>query len=353
MKNAVLKRHAENPIITPNDLTPSSPELEIIGVFNPGACQLNDEIVLVARVAEACPQEKGWVKIPVMKFEDSEPRLEILTWKEAGANQIDRSDPRKYRINGRLYLTSVSHLRVLRSHDGVHFSVDPKPLLFPATPAESYGVEDVRITRLDDTYYLTYTAVSGDGHGVGLAWTRDFVQVVRQGMIFPPQNKDACIFPENRYVALHRPPGDSFGKPSIWYAESPDLLHWGNHHCLMRPNDNVWEQEKIGAGPPPIRTPRGWLLLYHGCGRDSVYSLSLCLLDLDNPKRIIKRASVPILVPEASWEQQGFFPNVVFSNGWVLMADGTVKIYYGAADRSICLAETTVDCLLLNSEFDN
>jgi predicted GH43/DUF377 family glycosyl hydrolase len=349
MKNPDIKRNADNPIITTNDVPPSSDSLKVVGVFNPGACLFGDEIILLARVAETCEQEKGWVKIPVIKLTNEHPHLEILIWSENGPHKIDKSDPRKYLIDGRMYLTSISHLRLMRSKDGIHFTTDPEPFLSPKTPEEIYGVEDVRITKIDDTYYMAYTAVSGEGHGVGLVLTRDFINIERHGMIFPPQNKDVCIVPEkihDKYIALHRPLGDSFGKPSIWYTESPDLLHWGNHSCLMRPGDTEWEQEKIGAGPQPIKTPEGWLLLYHGCDHNSIYSLCLCLLDLNDPRKILKRGNFPILTPEDDWEKNGFFPNVVFSNGWVLMPDGTVKIYYGAADNSICLAETTLDYLL-------
>jgi len=349
MKASLIERNSANPILQTTDVKPSAEGLKVIGVFNPGACLFNDEIILLARVAEACQQESGWVKIPIIKLDDGHPRLEILTWQENGRHKIDKSDPRKYLIDGKMYLTSVSHLRLVRSKDGVHFTVDPEPFISPVTSAEIYGIEDVRITRINDSYYLTYTAVSGEGHGVVLASSKDFTTIERHGMIFPPQNKDVCLFPEkiqNKYIALHRPLGDTFGKPSIWYAESPDLLHWGNHSCLMRPGDNEWEQEKIGAGPQPIKTPDGWLLLYHGCGHNSIYSLFLCLLDLNDPRKILKRGNFPILTPEDKWETNGFFPNVVFSNGWVLIPDGTVKIYYGAADNSICLAEATLDNLL-------
>ncbi|UCE08810.1 MAG: glycoside hydrolase family 130 protein [bacterium] len=349
MNTLFVKRIPHNPIIKTGDLNPSTEGLKIIGVFNPGACLFSDEIILLARVAETCEQEKGWVKIPTIKLKEGNPQLETLTWKENGSHSFDKSDPRKYLIDGKMYLTSVSHLRLMRSKDGVNFTVDPEPFLSPAAPAEIYGVEDVRITRITDTNYMAYTAVSGEGHGVVLASSKDFIHIERHGMIFPPQNKDVCIFPEkihNKYIALHRPLGDSFSKPSIWYAESPDLLHWGNHSCLMRPGENEWEQEKIGAGPQPIKTPEGWLLLYHGCGRNSIYSLFLCLLDLHDPRKILKRGTAPILTPEDEWEKNGFFPNVVFSNGWVLMSDGTVKIYFGAADNCVCLAETTLDFLL-------
>ena len=177
MKISSIKRNPHNPIIKTHDVQPSAEGLKVIGVFNPGACLFGDEIILLARVAETCEQEKGWVKIPIIKLNERHPHLEILKWKENGSHTFDKSDPRKYLIDGRLYLTSVSHLRLMRSKDGVHFNIDAKPFLSPATPEEIYGVEDVRITKIDDIYYMAYTAVSGEGHGVSLASTKDFIHV--------------------------------------------------------------------------------------------------------------------------------------------------------------------------------
>jgi len=300
------------------------------------------------RVAEACVPEKKWLKIPIVKFQDGESCIEIKSWKKNDPRIVDDGDPRKFLIDGKMILTSLSHLRLARSKDGVHFTISDQPFLFPAREDETFGVEDPRITQLGDTFYITYTAVSPDGYGVSLASSKDFVKIERHGMIFPPSNKDTCIFPEkigHQYIALHRPMATPFSKPSIWYAESPDLIHWSNHSCVLRPQDNRWENEKIGVGPQPLKTEEGWLLLYHGCGLDSLYSLHLCLLDLADPRVVLKRSSRPFLIPEDEWEKKGFFANVVFSNGWVLEND-LVRIYYGAADDNICLAETTVNSLL-------
>ena len=345
----IVKRNPENPILTINDLEPSYQELKVVGVFNPGATTFGDETILLARVSETVEPEEGWAKSPIMQFDGGEPRLKIMAWKEDGPNELDTSDPRKFKVDGRFSLTSISHLRLARSKDGVHFTFDSEPFLSAHSLDEALGVEDCRITRIDDVYYITYTAVSRDGHCVGLATTKDFVAVERHGLILPPANKDSCIFPEkigDVYAILHRPLENLFSKPSIWYAESPDLIHWGDHYCLLRPNENYWEEIKIGAGPEPIKTSEGWLLLYHGSGHDSIYSHMLCLLDLEDPRKILKRSNAPIIIPEDKWEKEGFFPNVVFSNGWVRGEDGGIRIYYGAADDSICLAETTEDELL-------
>ncbi len=343
-----LQRHAENPILTVSDFRPSHPDLKIIGAFNPGACTFNHEILLLVRVAETCEQEKDWVRVPVFTRKDEGFQIEIKSWK-LGKHKIDISDPRKFLIDGKMYLSSISHLQLARGKDGVKFQVDARPVLMPRTALEQYGIEDVRITQIGKIYYLTFTAVSENGHGVNLVSTSDWRTFTRHGMILPPQNKDACLFPakiDNQYYMLHRPNPEAFGKPSIWLASSPDLQHWGQHACIQQPLTTSWEQQKIGAGPQPIKTPQGWLLLYHACGKDDVYTLSTSLLDLHDPRRIVKQRQTPIFMPETDYEKRGFFGNVVFSNGWVAEPDGRLLIYYGAADESVCVAETTVETLM-------
>jgi predicted GH43/DUF377 family glycosyl hydrolase len=243
----------------------------------------------------------------------------------------------------------MSHIRLARSRNGVNFTVDENPFLFPCNESEAFGVEDARVTKIDDTYYINYTVVSGDGYATALAATKDFINIERKGIIFPPQNKDVSIFPEKvngKYCALHRPDNKGFGLPSIWYSDSPDLIHWGNHQCLARPRDIIWEEMKIGGGAAPLKTPAGWLEIYHGKGRDEIYSLFLLLLDLNDPSKVLKRGTEPILFPQETYETDGFFSKVVFSNGIITRDDGQVLIYYGACDETVCLAETTLDELL-------
>jgi predicted GH43/DUF377 family glycosyl hydrolase len=179
--------------------------------------------------------------------------------------------------------------------------------------------------------------------------TRDFRNFRRYGVIFPPQNKDVCLFPERiggRYCALHRPHNEGFGRPSIWYAESPDLVHWGAHRCLVRPRQNGWEENRIGGGAPCLRTGSGWLQIYHAADAQQTYRLGLLLLDLENPARVLKRSRRPIFEPETDYETRGFFQRVVFTGGAVSFEDGRVLIYYGASDETTCGVETTVAELL-------
>ncbi len=145
---------------------------------------------------------------------------------------------------------------------------------------------------------------------------------------------------------MSRPHNQGFGRPSIWISESLDLLHWSNHKCLISPRDTFWEQQKIGGGAAPVKTSEGWLEIYHGKGKDQIYSLFLLLLDLDDPSVVIKRGEKPVLFPEESYEKQGFFPNVIFSNGLIQKDDGKLLIYYEACDENVCVAETSIDELL-------
>jgi len=347
-----MKRHPANPLITPKMVRPSAPGFRVRGVFNPAATLFGDEIFLLLRVAEDCEAGPDEVSVPIARFADGIGRPDILRLSRRDPD-VDLSDSRYVVYRGQTYLSTLSHLRLARSRDGVHFTVDDEPFLFPADSTESFGVEDGRITRLGDTFYINYTCVSPDSWATSLVSTRDFRSIDRHGTIFPPQNKDVCLFPEKingHYCALHRPNNSGFGRPSIWYAESPDLIHWGRHQCLVRPRDNGLEDERVGGGAPCLKTPAGWLQIYHGASKKGTYRLFTLLLDLDNPARVLKRASRPLLEPDADYETKGFFGRVVFTDGVVQFEDGRVWIYYGAADQTTSLAETSIDELLASLE---
>lgn len=167
-------------------------------------------------------------------------------------------------------------------------------------------------------------------------------------MIFPPHNKDCVIFGgkmNNRYYALHRPSSPELGGNYIWLAESPDLLHWGNHKCIATTREDYWDSARLGAGAEPIRTSKGWLEIYHGATHDNRYSLGALLLDINDPSRVIARSKQAIMEPIADYEKTGFFGNVVFTNGQLLDGD-TLTIYYGASDEVICMAEFSVSEIL-------
>ena len=339
-----MQRCPDNPLIRPEMVKPSATGYRVKGAFNPGAVRYGDEIILLLRVAEDCEAGPGEAAVPIVEFEGDVGRPGVLRVNLDDPHVVLK-DTRGLLYKGIDYLSTLSHIRLARSRDGRHFTVDDEPFLFPSSPHDAYGVEDARVTRIDDIYYINYTCVSPDGWATALASTRDFKKVTRHGIIFHPSNKDVSIFPDRiggRYHALHRPNNEGFGRPSIWHAESPDLLHWGNHRCILRPRDTPWEELKIGGGAPCIRTEKGWLQIYHGKGRGQVYSLFALLLDPDEPWKIVAQGQKPLLRPEAAYETEGFFPNVVFSNGVVQEGD-RLLVYYGACDETTCLFECSVE----------
>lgn len=332
-------RAPENPIIQPKDVKPSQPGFEVICVINAGAARLKDEIILLLRVVER-PRD---LPPDIYLAPIYDPAAGKVVCKEFPRNApgYDFHDPRVIGTPDGKYLTALSHLRLARSRDGIHFDIAEKPALFPENEFEAYGIEDPRITQIGDEYFVNYVAVSSLGIVTSLARTRDFTSFERLGVIFPPDNKDVEIFPEKiggRFYALHRPSISAFGKPEIWLAESPDLLCWGNHRRLIGQRANGWEDGRIGGSAVPFRIDQGWLVIYHAADKGDRYSLAALLLDGGQPWRVLARSAAPILTPEMDYEVNGFFGNVVFSCG-ALYEDGLVKIYYGAADTSMAYAE--------------
>jgi beta-1,2-mannobiose phosphorylase / 1,2-beta-oligomannan phosphorylase len=346
-----MQKYHGNPIITTDMVTPSDARLVVKGALNPGAVQFGDETVLLLRVAEGCIQTPGSISIPMYDFSTARSTMRVVKFDENDPD-VQLKDNRAIAVGDKEYVSTLSHLRLARSHNGVDFEIDGAPFWTPCNASEEFGVEDARITRIADTWFINYTAVSGDSYGTSLLKTTDFKTVEYMGMIFAAPNKDVCIFPEKingSYVALHRPFNHGFGKSSIWMAKSPDLIHWGQHQCLLRPRANEWEDEKIGGGAPPIKTPKGWLVIYHGKSlRNGVdyYSLMVLLLDLNDPSRIVYQGEHPILEPSESYETNGFVPNVVFLNGIVQTGSDTLSLYYSACDEVVCLAHCSINELI-------
>lgn len=343
----MIKRYKSNPIIKPENINVENDELEILGVFNPAATKFKDEIILLLRVALKPKAEKGWIKIPVADKNDSF-NIKILKWKKHKSLKIADKDARFIDINGIRYLTSISLFYLARSEDGIHFKISRTPVFEPSAEYEIFGVEDPRIIKIGEKYYITYTAVSENGFCTGLASTEDFRKFERLGIIFPPENKDVVLFPERingKYYSLHRPTVSFIGKPSIWIAQSDDLIHWGKHSLFLAPENKKWESTKIGAGPQPLLTDKGWLIFYHSSGDNQIYSMNLILTEKNNPQNIIGKSTKPIYTPRYKYEKVGVVPNVVFCNGWIINNNGKILIYYGAADKYVALAETSLDFL--------
>ena len=291
----LFRRHPDNPIITVGQLP-----YRANSVFNPGAGRVGDETVLLLRVED---------------------------------------------------LRGISHLQVARSRDGAtDWRFDPSPLLAPEPdrhPEEIWGCEDPRLTWLPERneWAIAYTAYSRRGPLVSLAMSTDFTEVRRLGPAMPPEDKDAALFPrriDGRWAMIHRP-SPLAGGAHIWISFSPDLRYWGDHGLLLEARDGAWwDAGKIGLGPPPMETPEGWLLCYHGAhqtGSGPIYRVGLALLDLDNPRIVLRRTDEWILAPTAPYERSGDVNKVVFPTGWVLdETSDTLSLYYGAGDSVMALA---------------
>jgi len=299
----VLRRSAANPILTAADVPyPAN------SVFNPGAARVGDETILLLRIED---------------------------------------------------LRGISQLHVARSTDGVSdWRFDPEPLLksdVERHPEEIWGCEDPRLTWLPERqeWVIAYTAYSPRGPLVSLATTRDFSSVRRLGPVMPPEDKDAALFPsrfDGRWAMIHRP-SPLRGGAHMWISYSPDLRHWGDHEMLLEARDGAWwDAGKIGLGPPPLETPEGWLVMYHGVHATAagpIYRAGLALLDLADPRLVVGRTDEWIFGPSAPYELTGDVEKVVFPCGWVVDPAGEmVNVYYGGGDSVVGLATARLDDLV-------
>ena len=257
---------------------------------------------------------------------------------------------RSHKLNGRSILGKAI------SDDGFHFTASAEPFMIPAKEGdfktyEEYGVEDPRITLLEGKYYITYSAYSAYGVRIGLAATTDFNRVERISLITEADYRNVVLFPEKingLYVRMDRPHSE-ISPWAIWMSYSPDLRYWGDSKLIMKPVKYHWDEMKIGPGAPPIKTAKGWLNIYHGVFPTmdgSVYRLGVALHDLKDPSVILGVADEWILQPEESYELVGYVHNVVFCCGAVPEDDGSVKIYWGAADKVMCAGTASIDELV-------
>jgi predicted GH43/DUF377 family glycosyl hydrolase len=300
----LLERHPANPILTAGDWP-----YPVNAVFNPAAASVNGETLLLVRVED----RRG-----------------------------------------------ISHLTVARSHNGIdNWSIAPEPLLAPEddTQSELWGFEDPRVVWIDELarWVITCTAYGPAGPAVFLALTEDFKTVERCGVIRHPEDKNAALLPhrvDGRWVLFHRPKtqfGGAHGE--ILLSRSDDLVSWSAPEQVLQPREGAWwDSLRIGLGPPPLQTKHGWLLLYHGVKETvagEVYRVGLALLDLDEPTRVLRRLPTWILAPLEGYERTGDVPNVVFPCGLTHdQATDQVRVYYGAADSSVCLATAQLDELV-------
>jgi len=274
----------------------------------------------------------------------------------AGATRIENKTLLLMRIEDR---RGISHLAVATSQDGVNdWTIDPNPTFPPdpeTHPEDAWGIEDPRITYIQELglWAVVYVSYSKGGPLVSLATTGDFKTFERKGVVMPPEDKDAALFPVRfggRWAMLHRPVSGFTGVGShIWISFSPDMKHWGDHEIVLPARrGGWWDADKIGLSPPPIQTEKGWLILYHGVRTTAsgcLYRLGLALLDLEDPTRLLARSDEWIFGPEEEYEVTGDVDKVVFPCGWVTEGD-EVRLYYGGADKCLALATARIPDLL-------
>jgi len=346
-------------LLRPADLEPSQSGYAILGTFNHGVARYGDDIILLVRVTEAPLIRASDVLVsPLVEWDSGTMQWTVDTF-EPGS--VDSSDPRILRLSdGRVRLRYISHLRLVRicAEDMSIKEIALHSDLMPCKSWEEFGIEDARITQVGETYYITYVAISRQmGVATALITTEDFQSFTRHGIIFPTENKDVVFLPEKwrgQFVAYHRPVSSYWiDAPSVETSLSPDSLHWGKHRFLFGPREGKWDSVRVGAGPPPLRLPNGWLLIYHGVSEITPespvgrYCVGAALLDKDNPTRLVSRSFLPIICPEQQYEKQGFAPDVIFPTGSVLVEGGEqLLLFCGSADEVISMFRLSVESIM-------
>lgn len=314
-----MKRHSHEPILTRADIPPIPPGfVDVSSVFNPGAIRHEGKTILLLRV-QSRSRETGFV--------------------------------------------------VAESTDGVRFRVHDRAVELEGMEKlgqRVYHVYDGRLTRFGDTVYIMFAMDMDGACHLGLASTRDFRRFTFLGITTDDDTRNGVIFPEKvggKYLRMDRPnkaevDGGVRTGNTIWLSESDDLLRWRRVAPLISGRFHYWD-EFIGSGPPPVKTRRGWLHIYHGVaghfGSANIYQAGVILLDLADPRKVLGRCRHNILEPRESWELTGQVPNVVFPGGMIVeqtdaegfaLPSSEVKVYYGAADTVVGLATATVQELI-------
>lgn len=303
--------------------------------------------------------------------------------------------------NGKFYLlyraagNDVEHhiyIGLAESDDGFNFRrCSDRPVLSPTENNFDAGsVEDPRIVKFDDEFYMTYAfrpyppgqywkygydevkevhhspfapkCLSENIGNTALAVSKDLRNFKKIGRLTEPSldDRDVILFPEKingRFYMLHRPKnyvGKEYGTetPAIWIKSSDDLMSWNTESHLLLKGEQPWEY-KVGGCTPPLRTDEGWLMLYHGVSRDFVYRVGACILDIDNPEKVLYRTRNFIMEPETDFEKHGIYKwGVVFPTGNVIV-DDMLYVYYGASDKYCCVATANVKELLEYIKTDN
>jgi beta-1,2-mannobiose phosphorylase / 1,2-beta-oligomannan phosphorylase len=354
----------ERVLLEPKDFVPSSDLFEVIGVINPAAIRVDSgEIVLYVRVIERLKksQDENFQYSPRMIGKE---KFEIVIDRFSRKEAVYSSDLEFSFADGTKRLKFISHFRrVVLSQDGFRVKkIEQKPSFFGLGWDGELGVEDARITKINELYVMTYVALSSAGNiTTNLAVSNDCLNWYRRGIIFSHQNKDVVIFPErinHQYLALNRPEGDfEFSLPHVLISYSENLEFWGKPGSLKLSKKKSWDSGKVGAGPPPIKTKKGWLFIYHGVidkkissgniivddirkllgyGENirNIYCAGAALLDFNNPRKVLARVPRPFLVPHKKYERGTFeTKDVVFPTGLVLdRNEEDILLFSGGGD---------------------
>jgi len=310
-------RSESNPIVVGKDIPAINPSLEdVSSVFNPGAIMFEDKYLLMLRV-----QNRG----------------------------------------------RHTYFVMAESENGIDYKVEDKIVNFEGL--ENLGLTlhhmyDPRITKIEDEYYIMFAMDVEDYCSLGLARTNDFQKFEFMGIVSDKDVRNGVLFPEKingQFYRLDRPntaqvEGGPLSGNSIFLSKSKDLIHWERTDLIAKGINHYWD-EMVGSGPPPIKTRKGWLHIYHGIAMHygPIYQAGVMLLDLDDPSKVISRGTQNILEPRELYELVGQVPNVVFPSGIIAeefddegfaTEKSEVKVYYGASDTSVGLATSTVEKLI-------
>jgi len=312
-----MERYMNNPIIKPQDIPDIKPDIiNATSVFNPGAIKFNDKILLMLRVQNRARE---------------------------------------------------TYFVMAESEDGIQFDIFKQYIKWEGLEEikeNIYHLYDPRITKLGKEYYIMFAMDMDSGCYLGLGKTTDFKKFEFVGVVSKEDNRNGVLFPEQvkgKYLRLDRPnknqlvDGPLTGS-EIWLSESDDLMNWQPLKKVISGRDHYWD-ELIGAGPPPVKTSKGWLCIYHGIAMhyQPIYQAGVMLLDLEDPSKVISRGRFNILEPRELYETVGQVPNVIFPTGLIVdeydengfaKLESSVKLYYGAADTVVGLATSTIEELI-------
>ena len=375
----MVKVKKEKILIKPGDIAPSSSKLKVMGAFNPGAIRLpNGEIVLYARILEKLitTEDENYFYSPRMIGKKSF-KLKIERFRKDTIKH--GSDLDFIFKDGTKRLTFICHLRkVVLDKSGFNIkSIEQKPSFYGLAWDGELGVEDPRIVQIGKLYVMTYVSLSRtENISTSYAISNDCKYWYRRGLIFGEQNIDVVLFPEiinEKYVAFERPEGSfQFTPPHIWISYSKDLEFWGDKKPFTLSKKGDWDSGRVGAGPPPIKTEKGWLFIYHGIlnyknkikineiikrmeisdsisgtikPTDVIYCVGAVLLDLKNPRKVIAKTKIPILFPMKKHEIGTFEDKrVVFPTGLVLdESKKYILLYSGAGDFITTIKKISLD----------